>query len=155
MDANPNVRPAGNPNVPKPPTYAGTTKHVFHLLLSVAGWVIFVYWWGIVLRSVARQMVVVTVLFLLVSLIVVVGVTALWSWHNKRLHAQKGPRTHVRDVKEDYGLDYVGRLVTFVGSRAHMLDAAEVDVSFDDDGKTYRAVASERTAGAPPKGHGA
>ena len=152
MDANPNVRRTGGPSVPKPPTYAGPAKQVLHLFLSAAGWVIFIYWWSLVLRTVSRQTVLITGLFLLIALVVVVGVTALWSWHNKRLYDHKGPRTRVRDVPEDYGLDYVGRMVTFVGSRERMQDAAEVDVSFDDDAKTYRAVASDDTGGAAARG---
>ena len=106
--------------VPKPPTYAPPLRRALHLTVSAAGWVLFFYWWEIVLPEVTRHTVQITVLFLVGSLVIVVGSTQAWAWHNRRLYGKKGPRTQVREADEHYAVDVVGRTVHFEGSREQM-----------------------------------
>jgi hypothetical protein len=127
--------------VPKPPTYAPPLRRAFHLTVSAAGWVLFFYWWEIVLPEVTRHTVQITVLFLVGSLVIVVGSTQAWAWHNRRLYGKKGPRTQVREADEHYAVDVVGRTVHFEGSREQMQEEPEVEVTFDEGTKTYRTSA--------------
>jgi len=139
MDANRTIRLHEEPRVPKPPTYAPPLRRALHLTVSTAGWVMFFYWWEIVLPEVTRRTVEITVLFLVGSLVVVVSGTRLWSWHNKRLYDRKGPRTQVREAREDYAVDVMGRTVSFEGSRERIQRELEIDVTFDEGSKTYRS----------------
>lgn len=109
--------------------------------MSVAGWVLFAWWWWIVLQGVTRGPVVFTAIFLAVSLVVVVGVNALWTWHNRRIWERRGPRTKVRSVPEDWSRDRLGRTVTFEGSLRRIQTERAVAVSFDEGRKTYRPIA--------------
>ena len=129
------------PRVPKPPTYAPPLRRAIHLTVSAAGWVLFFYWWEIVLPEVTRHTVVITIVFLVSSLVIVVGGTHAWSWHNKRLYEKKGPRTQVREANEEYAVDVMGRTVHFESSREQMQEELEVEVAFDEGSKTYRAAA--------------
>ena len=129
------------PRVPKPPTYAPPLRRALHLTVSVAGWVLFFYWWEIVLPEVTRRTVEITALFMVGSLVIVVGGTQLWSWHNRRLYERKGPRMQVREATEDYAVDVMGRTVHFESSRERIQAELEVEVAFDEGTKTYRGVA--------------
>lgn len=137
--------------IPRPPRFASPLRTVLHVLVSLAAWVLFVYWWILVLRDVSRHIVVITALLMLIALVVVVLLTLAWSWHNREIHQRKGPRTHVREVEEDFSRDVVGREVAFEGTRERMRAEREVYVVFDETLKTYKA----RDASAGRAGEGA
>lgn len=107
----------------------------------MAGWALFLWWWWIVLRGVGRGPVVFTAVFLLVSLVVVVAVNAIWTWHNRRIWEEHGPRTKVRVVPESWSRDRLGRTLTFEGSLRRIQTERAVEVVFDDERKVYRPVA--------------
>lgn len=80
---------------PEPLQHAGPLRRILHYLVALAGWVLFVYWWLLVLRQTGREQIVWTLVFIGISLAVIVLVTALWVVHNVRIFRRKGPRLHV------------------------------------------------------------
>jgi hypothetical protein len=145
MNPGPKLQLAPERQVPRPPTFPSPARQVLHMLVSVAGWLLFLYWWSIVLREVSRRTVEMTGLFLLVSLVLVVVMTVLWTWHNQRLFERKGPRTQLREVPEDYSQDIIGRAVAFEGSRERIQSEPEVEIVVEPGRKTYRAHHEART----------
>jgi len=146
---NPNTIRLHQDPIPRPPRFATPLRTVLHVIVSLAGWVLFLYWWVIVLRDVSRHVVIITGVLMLIALVIIVLLTLAWSWHNKGIHQRKGPRTRVREVQEDWSRDVLGREVTFEGSRDRMLVEPEVHVGFDETRKTYRGRgASSGAAGA-------
>jgi hypothetical protein len=139
------IAPVTLPARPQPPSQASPGRRLFHLLLAIAGWVLFVYWWILVLGRVSREEVRFTGIFILVTAVVVVAVTAIWSIHNRMLYRRKGPRTHVRIVPEDYTRDRLGRHVSFAGTPEALRTDPFVLIRLEHEGKTYRPASGIRS----------
>ena len=88
-------------------------RRAFHVALSVAGWVLFVYWWWLVFRRVGETEIRYTLLFIAFALAIIVLLTAIWAVHNLRISRIRGPRMKVREVARDFSRDSVGRAVEF------------------------------------------
>jgi len=121
-------------------------RRVFHLLIAVAGWALFLWWWWLVLRRTDPQEVRFTGIFILVTLVVCVVVTALWAAHNVSIFKRRGPRKAVRDVQYDFSRDRVGRTVSFAGPLEQMEIAPIVHIRLERDGKVYRTSSSVQGA---------
>jgi hypothetical protein len=139
---------AGHPMRPQPPTLASPGRRLFHLLVSIAGWVLFVWWWIRVLWNVDRHQVRVTGLFIGLTLITCVVLTGVWTYHNLRIWKRRGPRKQVREAHEDFGRDRLGRPVAFKGSEEELKNDPVIVVRMEHEGKVYRPTAS-RGRGEP------
>lgn len=117
--------------------------------MALLGWIVFLYWWWIVFRRVSSHEVRFTLLFVVVALVVIVGVTAAWAWHNLRLYRRRGPRTHVREAHADFSRDGLGRPVAFAGSSGDVRLARVVLVRVDDAGKRYEAASAVPARNGP------
>ena len=91
------------------PRVASRGRRVFHTLIALAGWALFVYWWWIVVHRVSLHEVRFTVLFVLVALVLCVAITGLWVLHNLSIFRRRGQRTKVREATLDYSRDPLGR----------------------------------------------
>jgi hypothetical protein len=120
-----------------PPIQAGPARRVFHALVTLAGWLLFVYWWWIVFHRVSRHEVRFTAIFIAISLGVIVLVTLAWAWHNLRIFKHRGPRTHVRETTPDFSHDGVGRTVEFTAGGLDPQTAPVIHVRFTGEGKAY------------------
>jgi hypothetical protein len=105
--------------------------------VALAGWTLFVYWWWLVLGRASRTEIVYTAVFIGVTTVIVVLVTAGWAVHNKRLHRRSPPRDQVRVVHEDYSRDTLGRGVTFVGGAERVKSEPHVQVVVSENHKVY------------------
>ena len=79
----------------EPLQQAGPIRRTLHLVIALAGWVLFTYWWWLVMRQTGRDQIVWTLTFIAISLAVIVLVTVLWVMHNVRLFKRKGPRRNL------------------------------------------------------------
>jgi hypothetical protein len=136
------------PSGHKGPLVAGPIRRVFHTLVALGGWVLFVYWWWLVFRHVSPTAIRFTLWFLALSLAAIVLVTALWAIHNVRMFRRKAARTHVRSVHEDSSHDSIGRPVGLPAIPEECLTASLIVVRIEDGSKVYRPTII-RTA--PPK----
>lgn len=125
------------PNSIPPPITAGPARRVFHALLSLAGWALFIYWWWIVFHRVSRHEIRFTLIFIAVSLAAIVLATFAWAWHNLRIFERKGPRRQVRDATSPFSRDGVGRAVTYSAIGPDRRMAPVVYVRLAGDGKRY------------------
>lgn len=130
---------SGADDSPEPLQQAGPVRRTMHYLLALAGWVLFVYWWLLVLGQTGREQIVWTLVFIGISLAVIVLVTVLWVVHNVRIFRRKGPRLHlgVRPVaarESDPGMAPV-----LVRDVADLRFAPVVRVVVEDGLKAYRA----------------
>jgi hypothetical protein len=128
------------------PTFASPGRRVLHDLIALAGWLIFAWWWWIVFHRVSREEVLFTVLFVAFSVIIIVGITALWAWHNMEIFHRRGPRLMAREVKPDFSHDTIGRPIAFYGEGASARNAPVVHVQVEGDDKRY-----EPADGLPPR----
>src|SRR5207248_1502352 len=121
------------PTTTPPPIVAGPIRRVFHALISLAGWVLFVYWWWIVFQRVSGHEVRFTLLFIALSLAAIVLATMAWAWHNLRIFERKGPRTHVREATSTFASDGVGRAVSYsaIGPDRHTAPVVYVRLAGD------------------------
>ena len=120
------------------PRVAGRGRRVFHTLIALAGWALFVYWWWIVVHRVSLHEVQFTVLFVLVALVLCIAITGLWVLHNLSIFRRRGQRTKVREATLDYSRDPLGRTVTFDAPPASLLEAPVVRVLVEDRTKSFR-----------------
>ena len=127
------------------PTFASPGRRVLHDLIALAGWILFAWWWWIVFHRVGRDEVLFTVLFVAFSVIIIVGITALWAWHNKEIFHRRGPRLMTREVKADFSRDSIGRPLAFYGESDSRRTAPVVHVQVEGDDKRY-----EPADGLPP-----
>ncbi len=126
---------------PPPNTYpklAGTGRRVFHTVLAVVGWVLFVYWWWIVYRRVSPAEVRFTVLFIVIAVAVIVLLTILWVLHNKRLDSSRTARLHIKDDAHAAAHDSVGREMRMPDLSSEYQHAPVIRVTVEGGVKLYR-----------------
>ena len=134
-------------NLPAP-TEASPARQIFHTLIAVAGWGVFIYWWFLVLQRVSAREVRFTGLFLAAALVVIVVLTGLWVLHNLSIAKRKGARQQLREATLDYSRDPVGRAVTFEAKPEALQQAPVVQVRVEEGRKTFQPIrpASSKTA---------
>lgn len=108
---------------------------VGHVILVVAGWVIFLYWWYLVaVRGWAETQI---ALIIFVTLFVAPAITLGWVAHNLGIFKRKGPRMGVPRVAMDYERDWNQRRV--VADWEALGEAGVIAVTVDGDRKLYAA----------------
>lgn len=122
-------------------------RHLLHVLLSIAMWGLFAYYWHVVL---GREMGEGTLRALVIlGLVVVLGLAATVAWvgHNLRLARKFADRRRqVRQVDEpELARDTIGRPVTHPGLD-RLRQATIVDVAADQETKTFTTVEPEARA---------
>jgi hypothetical protein len=129
---------AATPSAPQQPVVSSPARRALHLVVALAGWALFVWWWWLVVRRVSQAEIRFTLVFIAISLLVIVGVTALWAFHNRTLFRRKGARTTVRAVNEDSSHDTLGRPVGMPPVPDECLRASVIVVRIEDGRKVYR-----------------
>lgn len=119
------------------PLQAEPARRALHTVLAIAGWVMFAYWWWLVFRRVNPTEVRYTLWFIAIALALIVLVTTLWALHNLRVFRRLGPRTKLREVREDFSRDVVGRPVEMPAVPEECLTADVIVVRIIDGTKLY------------------
>ena len=123
---------------PLEPLRAGPIRRMFHTLIALAGWALFLFWWWLVIQRVSAAEIRFTAWFVAVSLVVIVLVTALWASHNLRLFRRKGARTQLRAGTQDSSHDSVGRPVGMPAVPEEYRPASLIVVRIEGGTKVYR-----------------
>ncbi len=127
-------------------------QRTFHSLVSLGGWILFVwFWWTVFARPMDRSALY-TFGFLLLALVAIVGIHLLWVRFNVDLYRTRGQRTQVREVEFVATEDRLGRRL--IGGEWDALRAASlIELSFDPktETKTYRVVDPTATIGEGTK----
>ena len=115
----------------------GPLRVVGHVILVVAGWVIFFYWWYLVaIRGWAETGI---ALIIFVTLLAAPAITLWWVFHNLQIFKRKGPRLGVRPVAMDYDRDWNQR--TVVADWETLGEAGVIALTVAGDRKLYSAEA--------------
>lgn len=118
-------------------------KEQLHLLIAVASWILFAYFWYITLAykfSGRRQFLELLALF--VFAVVIFVMTVLWVRHNVKIWLQKGPRKQVPPVNFSLTRDKFGREVNI---SADIFNSNYVKVLVNKKTKTYLLYKSSRS----------
>jgi hypothetical protein len=108
-------------------------------MVAAAGWLLFLYWWWLVLARLDPAHVRFTLLFIGITLVVCVALTAGWALHNLRIFRRKTPRDHVPTATYEFKRDRLGRHL-FFADRAELVARAQVvQIRLEHEGKVYRA----------------
>ena len=120
----------------KPPVSgSGKVATFVHLLVALAGWVVFALFWVQVFYRTPPDEGAIGVLVIGILLIVSVSLTVTWIRHNLILSERfKDRRVKVREVQEDWSRDKLGREVTGPEWDT-LLSASEVEITLDEEGK--------------------
>ena len=133
-----------------PPLRAGTARRAFHAVIALAGWALFVHWWWIVLGRVSAREIRFTLLFIAVTLVAVVGLTAWWALHNLRIFRKRqARRARLREPVPDFTRDGVGREGRLPAPPADCRVARVVVVRIRDGAKEYLPYEMPRASAAP------
>jgi glucan phosphoethanolaminetransferase (alkaline phosphatase superfamily) len=129
--------PASNGFPETPEVEATAGWRLLHLVLALAGWVLFVYWWLIVFRRVTPTEIQFTLIFLVAAAAVIVLVTAFWVFHNQSLFRKRNARVKSIVASTSVKHDAIGRRVRFAESRDTLADSALVRVQMEAGEKVY------------------
>lgn len=125
----------------KPPVSgSGKVATFVHLILALAGWVAFAFFWVRVFYRTPPDDGAIGVLVIGILLIVSVSLTVAWIRHNLVLSERfRERRMNIREVPEDWSKDKLGRVV--VGPEWDTLrSASEVEIVLEGERKIYKAV---------------
>jgi hypothetical protein len=125
----------GFPDTPE--VEASRGRRLLHLLLALAGWVLFIYWWLLVFRRVTPQEIRFTLIFLAVAAAVIVLVTGFWVFHNKSLFRRRNARVRPIEVSSAIKHDAIGRRIRFAESRDTLVESPLVRVQMEGGEKVY------------------
>lgn len=139
--------PVRRDSVGDPCTQASSGRRAFHLLVALAGWVLFIYWWIIVFRRVTNKEITSTLIFIAAATLLSVGITLGWTLHNRRIYERRGHRRNeVKIVPEVYVRDVLGRPLRFEPGLAELRRAPLVRVRIDGENKVCAAISRAGTA---------
>ncbi len=110
-------------------------REAFHVLIAVATWVLFCYWWIVVLPQVRREDAVTAGLFIAFTSLATGFLTAAWIRYNLGIYRRKGPRLQVTPAAPDRDTDALGRKIVRPDD-ASLRGARLVVVALDADRKT-------------------
>ena len=134
-----------NGQPPRAEFEARPARRLLHALMTLAGWVLFIYWWWIVFRRVSEQEIRYTLHFLAIALTVIVVVTAFWVIHNRMIFARKGARKKSVDSLGFVKRDSIGRRVRFAEPRETLVGSSLVRVDVKETEKVYYHGPLEKT----------
>jgi hypothetical protein len=120
---------------------AGRLATVVHLILALAGWILFGVFWLQVFYRTPPEDSAVGVLVVGVLLVVSFSLTVAWIRHNIILSRQYGNRrSSVREATADWSHDKLGRSIA-APSWETLQEAAQIEIDLDtrSDRKIYRA----------------
>lgn len=123
----------------EPPFQAGPARRVFHTLLALAGWVVFVWWWWLVFQRVGRQEVQFTLIFIAIALVVIVLLTVTWAIHNINIFRRRGPRLLAREAAPEPVHDSIGRALQMPEVPDACRTSPVVTIRIDGASKRYIA----------------
>lgn len=145
----------GRPDANRPlPEVVSRTRNpvqrAFHALLSIAGWILFGwFWWTVFARPIDRTALY-TFGLLLVALVAIVVIHLIWVRFNLDLYRTRGQRTQVRQVAFTATADCLGR--TFEGADWDRLRrAGSIEVTVDPDRKIKRYALPDQPGGGVPQ----
>jgi hypothetical protein len=90
-------------------------RDAMHVLIVMAGWVLFFMWWGQVLRITSLPDAALAVLVILSVSLLTALATVGWVRYNLGIYRRKGPRRTVPDVPEGADADILGRKLSHPG----------------------------------------
>jgi len=125
----------GYPQTPEVDAKAGW--RLLHLVLALAGWVLFVYWWLIVFRRVTPTEIRFTLIFLVAAAAIIVLVTTFWVIHNQSLFRKRNARVRAIEASSAIKHDATGRRVRFAEARDTLAESALVRVQMEAGEKVY------------------
>jgi len=88
-----------------------TVREAFHVVIAVATWLLFFYWWGIVLPQVGRDDAVTAALIIVLSAMATAVLTAAWVRYNLGIYRRKGPRLQLTPAVPARDADALGRKI--------------------------------------------
>ena len=88
-----------------------TIRGLFHGLIALCGWILFVYWWHRVIPQITRRDASAAAIFIASTFVVTLVVTLVWVYYNIKLFRRKGPRRRLPDVPENRDVDFLGRSI--------------------------------------------
>lgn len=113
-----------------------TIKAIFHALIALAGWALFIYWWNRVIPQIDSRDAAVALVFIGATVLATVLVTLLWIRYNIGIFRRKGPRTRLVRAAENRETDFLGRTIVRSGP---LKTASLVVVSVDGKAKKFEA----------------
>lgn len=114
-----------------------TIKGIFHALIVIFGWGLFVYWWNQVLPQVDSRDPVIALVFIGATVLATVLSTLLWVRYNIGIFRRKGPRKSLTHVAENHDTDRLGRRIERPSGPGSLKTARLVVVSVEGDAKKY------------------
>lgn len=122
---------------PRPPKEAQQAlpplRRLWHALLVVAGWVLFVWSWQ---RVTADRPELGELRWLMLGALAVVPlITIAWVLHNVGIHRRKGPRRSVPVVPMVYGADFNGRRID--ADWARLAQVRRIDIEIEGEVKRF------------------
>ncbi len=88
-----------------------TVRGVFHGLVALLGWILFVHWWRRVIPQITETDASAALIFIAATFLATLVVTLAWVSYNIRIFRRKGPRLRLPDVSEDRDADSLGRTI--------------------------------------------
>lgn len=127
----------------------GPLRILAHVIVVLAGWAIFFYWWYLVaIRSWVETGI---AMIIFVTLVVAPAITSWWIFHNLGIFRRKGPRSGERPVAMAYERDWNQR--TVVADWDALGEVGVIVVSVAGDHKRYAAEAGPHGTGYPEPVH--
>jgi hypothetical protein len=108
-----------------------------HTVILAAAWVLFVGFWIEVVGRTSAETMTVSVVVVGVTLMITVGLTTLWIYHNLRIFRKKGPRRSVPPVAVELRSDFLGRRLA--ADWEELKHATVIGITSEPHAKRYEA----------------
>ncbi len=118
---------------------SGIVRFVLHVIIGIAGWTAFGYFWFTVIRRGVGSKVPVSIVAMAVFMILLVALTSIWVKHNIRISKRNRRRSAVAISKQPYTLDKVGAEVEIEDIEA-LKNSALIEITVTESKKVFKSL---------------
>ena len=118
---------------------SGIVRFVLHVMIGIAGWTAFGYFWFVVIRRGVGSRVPVSIIAMAIFMILLVALTSLWVKHNIRISKRNRRRSTGGISKQAYTLDKAGAEVEIEDIEA-LKNSALIEITVAENRKVFKSL---------------
>jgi len=118
---------------------SGIFRFTLHVIIGIAGWGVFGYFWFIVIKRGIGRGIPVAIVAMAVFAVFLIVLTSLWVKHNIGISRQNRRRTAVAVTQQSYIIDKVGAEVEIKDIEV-LKNSALIEITVENRKKMFKAI---------------
>jgi hypothetical protein len=120
----------------------GIFRFTLHVIIGIAGWIVFGYFWFIVIKRGIDRGILVAIVAMAVFAVFLIVLTSLWIKHNIEISRQNRRRAAVAVTQQPYIIDKVGAEVEIEDIEV-LKNSALIEITVENNKKMFKSISAQ------------